>query len=883
MSNSEIIQEQATINARRPWNTPEPLRKEVVDAQALAWCYLNFDKLSEAGLIKKMRIGTSIVTNEVYKQELKKYLESFNLKNYPLGEKDVAYEQGALREGRFMARTPLSLQTISRQIRHTISRVHLRDIDAVAAHPSILYHILRPIYNFEFEALGQYLSNDEAKNKIVEDILQDNPTFIKKEQDENKNWVEKEVENDKEKVKQSICSVLNGGGYSYYKKPTQWYCDYFNQAQVVLSKIVKQLDETIPAYRVDSEMKKGKNYHAINGSIVNHLLVDYENRIAYYMRFVLESKKFKVVALTHDGCMVREDEKLDTQVLRDIEKVFEDNNLKGIKLKYKAMDEGFTIPEKELSVIDIDHIVFEKTIDYDNFGIIKKTLGEGDSGLSKLFHHKVKDIIKTVSMDAFDGYRWNPRTRLWDKQTKEFFTNYITEVLEPIAKPYLNIAKKALDECEEKEALNKLKEEVKTWTAVVKYIQSSKGCKAVWDKARTLLYDKTFVDTLNNVSNEYPMRDGFKVNLTNGKVSLRTKADFWDFESPATYIEGETEDKTRIFKYLKSVCCEADAEGKDIVSDEDAVFTKWLFKLFGYCLTREVADRKLYICHGKGCNSKSVIMDMISNIMVQDKGYSPLNKKAIIKRDDKKSGANPELMPFQYCRMGAVIETDEKEKLDAPTIKSLTGNDAMRVRDLYKSEITIKPKAKIFLISNHKPEFDSEDQAMRDRIVFIPFSQRFVKNPVNTKKVEDMVANDKDHFFSLMVDYGIQWWADKDLTLPNVCQEATTQFVEDNSDIDPWIQEEFIFNPTKEQVEAQEKHYNTKEKGLYSSKAYDNYYAWCAENEKPSRSVVEWKKALEQRDFTIKKSNGVPIIKKDKKHIVLRASQPQEEQEKEDF
>jgi len=870
MSNSEIIQEQAVINARRPWNAPEPMRKEVVDIRSLAWCYLNFDKLSEAGLIKKMRIGTKEVTNEVYKQELKKYIESFTIKNYPFGEKDVAYEQGSLKEGRFMAKTPLSLQTISRQIRHTISRGHLRDIDVVACHPSIMYHILRPIYNFVFEALGKYLSSDDAKNKIIEDLIIANPTH------------------NKESVKTTICSVLNGGGFTSFENPTQWYVDYYNQAQTVLAKIVKQLDETIPAYRIDSEMKKGKDYPFINGSIVNHVLVDYENRIAFHMRFVLESKKFKVVALTHDGCMVKEDEKLDSQVLRDIENVFEDNNLKGIKLKYKDMDEGFDIPEKELIVIDRDHIAFEKTIDYDNFNIVKKCLQEGDSGLSKLFHHKVKEVIKTISMDAFDGFRWNPRSRLWDKQTKEFFTNHITEVLEPLANPYLYIAignvKKAKEDELDKDTIKNLQIIVKEWEKIIKYIQSSKGCKAIWDKARTLLYDKNFTETLNNVSHEYPIRDGFKVNLITCEVSLRTRSDFWDFESPASYIAGNTEDKERLFKYLKSVCCEADAEGIDLVSDENALFTKWLFKLFGYCLTREVADRKLYICHGKGQNSKSVVMDMISNIMVQDKGYSPLKKTAIIKKDDKRGGgANPELMPFQYCRMGAVIETDEKEKLDAPTIKSLTGNDAMRVRDLYKSEITIKPKAKIFLISNHKPEFNTEDQAMKDRIVFIPFYQRFTKNPENTKKVEDMVKNDLDHFFSLMVDYGSKWWSDKDLTLPSVCSEATNQFIEDNSDIDPWIQEEFIFTPSKEQLDTQKEYNKCKEDGLYSSKAYDSYIVWCNENDKPSRNQTEFKKALEQRDFTIKKVNGIPIVKKNKKHIVLRASLPQEEEVEEDF
>ena len=632
-----------------------------------------------------------------------------------------------------MAKAALSLQSISRKIRHTISKDILRDIDVVACHPSIMYNILRPIYNFEFEALGLYLHNDDNKNKIINELIRYNPTH------------------NKDSVKDAICAVLNGGGYVNFENPTQWYVNYYNQAQEVLSKIVKQLDDTIPAYREDSELKKGKNYPFLNGSIVNHVLLDYENRIAFYMRKVLEEKKFKVVALTHDGCMVEENENLTIEILREIEKVLEENNLRGIKLKYKDMNENFSIASNELEIIDCDNIAFEKTIDYDNKDIIYKTLQEGDSGLSKLFHHKVKNIIKTVSMTDFDGYVWNGQTRLWDKQTKEIFTNRITDVLIELANPFLKEAEDELiaKQGEGKETIKILKDVIKYRKRIIDYIRSSKGCKSIWEKARTLLYDRTFVDNLNNTSYEYPIRGGYKINLKTKEVSLRNRNDFWDFESPASYVAGETEDKKRLFKYLKSVCCEEGPNGEDKgISDENAHFTKWLFKLFGYSLTKEVSDRHLYICHGKGQNSKSVVMEMISNIMVLDRGYSPLSKGAILAKDDRRSGATPELMPFQYCRLGAVIETDEKQKLDSSIIKSLTGNDLIKVRALYQNEITIKPSAKIFLISNHKPEFNTEDTAMVDRVVFIPFSQRFNKTPENTKKVQDMIANDKDYFFS---------------------------------------------------------------------------------------------------------------------------------------
>ena len=842
-----IVEQQALVNSRRPWNTPVEALKEKVDLQALAWCYINYDKLT----LKKQKINCEDVSSEVYKRELKKYIETFTLEKYPIGEKRVPYTQGVLNEGRFMARTPLSLQTITRQIRHTISRGHLVDIDVVSCHPCILYYNLSKRYNFEFPELGEYLEG--GKDKFINELMTLNQ------------------DKDKDYVKSAILSVLNGGGFTKFENPSEWYKRYYNKAQEVLSKIVKHLDDEKPEYKLIAEAKKGKDYPFLNGSIVNQLLLDYENRIAYYMRKYLEEKGFTIVSLCHDGLMVEKDAKLDNTLLSNLELyIKEESNIKGIKLKYKEMDEGFHIEPLSLQAIDKEHKVFEKTIDYNDYHILKELFRGGDDGLSKIFSHNVKHIIKTVDTGDFSGYKWNKDTRLWNSLSKEFMMNEITGILLPLIRPYID-AVNNMDPGDEKKALKK------EWTSIYKYIQSLNGCKNIWGKARTILYDERFKELLDNISYFYPLKDGYKIDLRSREVSIRTIDDFWTFESPCSYIQGETEDKRKIFKYLKTVCCEADKEGNDLVADNEAHFTKWLFKLFGYCLTAEVSDRRMYICHGRGCNSKSVIMDMLSKIM--NNGYAPLSKSAIIQKDKVRSAATPELMSFKYARMATVNETNEKEKLDASIIKGLTGNDLMKVRDLYKSEITIKPKAKIFLISNHKPEINSEDKAIKDRVVFIPFKQTFDKTPENTAYVNSIVENDINYFFSLMVDYGSQWWIDRDLKLPAICEMATSEFIDENNDIDPFIAEMILLNPTEEQLEEAQLKEGHKSKGLYLSSAYSDYIRWTEDNDKPCRKQGEFKKALEIRGFCIKQSKGNLVIKKDKSHLVLKSKISLEEEE----
>lgn len=844
---TNVIEETALINSRRPWNEPVNDIKEYINLQKLGWCYIHFDRLSEEGLVKQVWLGKNKVNNSVYKRELKKYIESFDLGLFPYGEKITSYKQGVLKEGRFMATSPLSLQTIQRGFRHTISEDCLVDIDVVSCHPSIFEYILKPQYNLKFDTLTRYLHH---KEDIIAELKANHPNM------------------DKDDIKASILAVLNGGGLTRFENPTPWYIDYYNQAQIALAKIVSQLDITNPSYRVKSELSKGKEYPFLNGSIVNNVLLDYENRIAYYLRKTLEEKGFKIVALTHDGCMVKKNDKLDSALLRHIESVLEDNNLPGISLKYKAMDEGFSIDERSLEVIDKHNKVFQKTVDYEDYNVLKELFRFGDNGMSKIYAYKVKDIIKTTDTGDFSGYKWNYNTRLWNETSKEFFLNNITDVLYPLLKPYL-------DEVEKLENTKENKVIKKEWNNILKYIQSSNGCKNIWAKSRTELYDEDFKTLLDNVSYEYPIKGGFKVDLRSREVSLRTINDYWTFESPCNYIPGDTPDKQRIFKYLKTVCCEADIQGNDIVRDEEAHFTKWLYKLFGYTLTGEVSDRRMYICHGRGCNSKSVIMDMLSKIMVR--GYSALDKSVITQKDKKRSGATPELMSLKTCRVGTVIETDEREKLDASTIKSFTGNDIIVARDLYKKQESFKPKAKIFLITNHKPEINTEDKAIKDRVCFIPFKQTFEKTPENTKKMQDLVEYDIDYFFSLMVDYGSQWWLDKDLSSPQACIEATNEFLEENNDIDPFINDMILLNPTAEQLEEAQLKENHKHKGLYLSSSYYEYTGWCENNNKPCRKQGEFKSALELRGFTVKYLNGNMVIKKDKKHLVLRSKIKEEE------
>ncbi len=71
------------------------------------------------------------------------------------------------------------------------------------------------------------------------------------------------------------------------------------------------------------------------------------------------------------------------------------------------------------------------------------------------------------------------------------------------------------------------------------------------------------------------------------------------------------------------------------------------------------------------------------------------------------------------------------------------GGDPISARPLYKDVVTFNPICKIFICSNNKPSFDSNDTANVDRVKLIPFNSRFVENPIKSNERKCILNIDK--------------------------------------------------------------------------------------------------------------------------------------------
>ena len=268
----------------------------------------------------------------------KKYLEKSRH-----GLQVVNYRQRNSK-GRYYAIGQLSLQTLCREIRHTISSEYYNDIDMVNAHPVFLNQLCKK-HDFPCKSLDEYIQNRE--------------TLLK------------ELNIDRELAKKVYLSLLNGGNKDYQE--LNFKSEHVKKFKKEMKKIHKYLatieyknEFNIYKQKREEEYKlHEKPLFNLEGGFVHCLLEDIENNCL--MALYNHLQKPKNCVLCFDGIMLPKTMKID---LQSSEKAIEEETGYRVSLKKKTMNEGFelprNIPKHEYfsldTFIDFEHLVQKKYV-----------------------------------------------------------------------------------------------------------------------------------------------------------------------------------------------------------------------------------------------------------------------------------------------------------------------------------------------------------------------------------------------------------------------------------------------------------------------------------------------------------------------------------------
>ena len=314
---------------------------------------------------------------------------------------------------------------------------------------------------------------------------------------------------------------------------------------------------------------------------------------------------------------------------------------------------------------------------------------------------------------------------------------------------------------------------------VQRSLRMAKTSKGILDYLLPLTKDYDFVKKVNRCPHELPVAGGRVLDLKTLESRPRTREDLFSFEMPVTYEQAATRPNCeRFFQGTE----ESTNKG---VCHGDQKLLSFMQRLLGYALTGEVDVRSLFILWGSGQNGKSSLIDVMKAI--QGEYFTQISEKVLINQE-RRGGATPELMPLVTARLAVFSESEDGAKLNSTRIKNLTGSDDISARQLYAKQVTFRPQAKLFMMTNHLPDFDFRDRAMLDRVKLIPFRARFEVNAANTKFVRSLMKEHLNEVFSWIAEGARAYYAEGIGDIPECCSEVLADYIEEQDTVAAFIQ-----------------------------------------------------------------------------------------------
>jgi putative DNA primase/helicase len=292
--------------------------------------------------------------------------------------------------------------------------------------------------------------------------------------------------------------------------------------------------------------------------------------------------------------------------------------------------------------------------------------------------------------------------------------------------------------------------------------------------------------------------------------------------------------------------------GTDVVYDPDAICPRWLQFLeevfdgdqeliafiqraSGYALTGDTREHVMFVLHGSGRNGKTTYVETMRKIVGDFAKPTPFDTFARV-RD---RGTRNDLAGLHRARLVVAAESGEGRKLDEATVKIVTGGDSVPCRFLYGEFFSYKPSYKIFLITNHRPGVEGDDDAIWSRIKLVPFEVSFKGR--EDKKLDATLAGELPGILAWAVRGALEWQR-VGLGTADAVETATEQYREDEDVLGAFLAERC----------QEERHANVAAAALRA--AYDTY---CKElGEKPLGASALGRR-LTRRGVKAVKTNGI--------------------------
>lgn len=261
----------------------------------------------------------------------------------------------------------------------------------------------------------------------------------------------------------------------------------------------------------------------------------------------------------------------------------------------------------------------------------------------------------------------------------------------------------------------------------------------------------------------------------------------------------------------------------DEIMEGDKEKAAFLQRALGYSLLGVNREECMFLAYGRTRSGKGTLFNTIAKVlgMGSENGYGgSINSSLVCEskfKDKDYNAPEPMLADTVGIRYLTLSETKKGAKLDVNAIKSLTGRDPRKTRQLHCPAFTFTPQFTMWLSTNFLPKVNDDTLFNSDRLWVIEFNKHFEEADRDFSLKE--IFEDKENqpvILKWLLD-GYRMYTEVGLNPPDSIREATARYARLNDRI-LCFKEDCLEDALGEKVS----------RGLM----YSTYKAWCEEEER---------------------------------------------------
>jgi putative DNA primase/helicase len=217
------------------------------------------------------------------------------------------------------------------------------------------------------------------------------------------------------------------------------------------------------------------------------------------------------------------------------------------------------------------------------------------------------------------------------------------------------------------------------------------------------------------------------------------------------------------------------------IFEGDADLVAFMQRTAGYALTGSTVEHKLLFLHGTGRNGKSVFLNTLLNLW-GDYARRAAAETFLHTQGDKHATG---IAGLQGARLVIGSELPKGRTWDESVIKDLTGGDRMTARFMRGDFFDFDPQLTLMIAGNTQPSFRGIDEAIRARVVLVPFEVTIPPERRDKALPEKLLA-EGPAILRWAID-GAQEWLEQGLNVPDQVAAASDEYFDDEDTLGQFL------------------------------------------------------------------------------------------------